>query len=235
MWIKLNQFDQFPLFFLIGVLHVDIIANLLFESSDFIAEWIRNWGYLGIIFLMALESSFFPFPSEVVMIPAGYWAHQGEMSMTLSIGAGIAGSMIGGYFNYYLSAWLGRPVLLKLGHYVGLNEEKLKKVEQYFENHGEITTFVGRLIPGIRQLISCPAGLAKMNIWRFSFYTAAGAGLWVVILAFIGYFIGLEKELIHKYKGIFSIGILVFCAILVAVYVMIKRRNAAKKKSEVAA
>lgn len=205
--------------------------DTIFGSFEAIAEWIRAWGYPGIIFLMAIESSFFPFPSEVVMIPAGYWAHEGEMSMGLSILSGIFGSMIGGYFNYYLSLWLGRPMVLKLGKYVGLSETKFARVEKYFENHGEITTFIGRLIPGIRQLISCPAGMARMNIFKFSAYTAAGAGLWIVVLAFLGYFIGLNKELIHKYKVPITLGLMAFCAVVIVVYIVVKRRKSRVEKT----
>ena len=206
--------------------------DTIFGSFEVIAEWIKAWGYPGIIFLMAIESSFFPFPSEVVMIPAGYWSHQGEMSMTASILSGIFGSLVGAYFNYYLSAWLGRPMILKLGRYIGLTEKKFNKVEEYFDNHGEITTFIGRLIPGIRQLISCPAGLARMNIVKFSAYTGAGAGLWIIVLAFIGYFIGLNKELIHKYKMQFTLGVLAFCVITVAIYIIIKRRKRKNQNPE---
>ena len=97
---------------------------------------------------------------------------------------------MGAWFNYYLAVWLGRPALARFGKYVGFGEKRLEKMEGFFKRHGEVSTFVGRLIPGLRQYISFPAGLARMNIWRFSFYTGLGAGLWVVILALIGYYVG---------------------------------------------
>ena len=192
----------------------------------FIVETVNQWGYLGIIVAMTLESSFFPFPSEVVMIPAGYLSHRGDMNLVAAILCGIAGSMIGAYFNYYISLKLGRPLLLKLGRYVGLSEKKFNKVDKFFYNHGEITTFIGRLIPGIRQVISCPAGLARMSIVRFSVYTAAGAGIWVIILAMLGYFIGKNEVLLRQYSRQITILLLVFSAVIVGVYIYVKSRKA---------
>lgn len=126
---------------------------------NWIVETIGRLGYAGIVCLMALESSFFPFPSEVVMTPAGYLAHQGEMNLVAVILLGIVGSLAGAYFNYSIAWYLGRPFIIRFGKYVGITEKKFSKVESYFEEHGEITTFIGRLIPGIRQIISFPAGL----------------------------------------------------------------------------
>ena len=201
------------------------IVEMLFGSFTAVAEGIRAWGYPGIIFLMTIESSFFPFPSEVVMIPAGYWSHRGEMNVVLAVLSGIFGSMLGAWFNYYLSVWLGRPLILKIGRYFWISEEKFAKVEKFFQEHGEITTFVGRLIPGVRQIISCPAGMARMNMLRFSIYTAAGAGLWVIVLTLFGWFIGMNEELIHKYKIHLTVGSFVFCCITVAVYIAVRKRR----------
>ena len=192
----------------------------------FIVDMVGNWGYPGIIIMMTIESSFIPFPSEAVMIPAGYLAQQGKMSLPLAIISGVFGSMLGAYFNYYLSIWLGRPVLIKVAGWFGISEKKFNKVDLFFNNHGEITTFVGRLIPYVRQIISCPAGLARMNIAKFSIYTAAGAGLWVTVLAFLGYFIGKNKELLKQYSRTITIILLIFCVLIVAIYVYVKRRRA---------
>ncbi|MCX7000253.1 MAG: DedA family protein [Candidatus Sumerlaeota bacterium] len=204
----------------------------------FIVDMVGNWGYPGIIIMMTIESSFIPFPSEAVMIPAGYLAQQGKMSLPLAIISGVFGSMLGAYFNYYLSIWLGRPVLIKVAGWFGISEKKFNKVDIFFHNHGEITTFVGRLIPYVRQIISCPAGLARMNIAKFSIYTAAGAGLWVTVLAFLGYFIGeivgKNRELLKQYSRQYSwqitIVLLIFCALIVAIYVHIKHRRARAEK-----
>jgi len=200
----------------------------------FIVDMVGNWGYPGIIIMMTIESSFIPFPSEAVMIPAGYLAQQGKMSLPLAIISGVFGSMLGAYFNYYLSIWLGRPVLIKVAGWFGISEKKFNKVDIFFHNHGEITTFVGRLIPYVRQIISCPAGLARMNIAKFSIYTAAGAGLWVTVLAYLGYFIGKivgkNRELLKQYSQKYSLPItiilLIFCILIVAIYVYVNRRRA---------
>jgi len=193
---------------------------------NFIVTTVGKWGYPGIIIMMTIESSFIPFPSEAVMIPAGYLAQQGKMNLPFAIFCGIFGSMLGAYFNYYLSVYLGRPMIIKIGGWFGISEKQFDKVDKFFHNHGEITTFVGRLIPYVRQIISCPAGFARMNIVKFSIYTAAGAGFWVTILAFLGYFLGEKKDLLKRYSTEITILLLVFCAVLIAVYVYRKRKKA---------
>ena len=157
-------------------------------------------GYPGIVALMFLESSFFPFPSEVVILPAGWLAAMGEMNRAMVIITGIIGSLFGAFFNYYFALFLGRPGILKIaefkirrwhvGRLLGISEKKLQKIENFFRIHGEITTFTCRLVPGIRQIISFPAGLARMNLVKFTAYTGLGAGIWVTILALIGYYVG---------------------------------------------
>ncbi len=164
--------------------------------------------------MMFLESSFFPFPSEVVMIPAGYLAFKGEMNMYLVILFGILGSLAGSLFNYYLAVKFGRRFLIKYGKYFFIKEETIVRMEVFFRNHGHISTFSGRLIPVVRQYISLPAGLAKMNIFVFSAYTFLGAGIWVVILAFLGYFLGDNELLIKEYLHYIIIVILILLTIL---------------------
>ena len=182
-------------------------------------------GYPGIFLLMAMESSVIPVPSELVMPPAGYLAQQGQMHMPIAILCGTAGSLVGAYVNYFAAHYLGRPLLLKYGRYVWITEEKFAKVETYFKNHGEISTFIGRLFPVVRHLISLPAGLANMNHWKFSLYTLAGAGLWVTVLTFIGYFIGAERELIMQYSHQALIGVVVLSIAIISVYVWNYRRK----------
>ena len=165
-----------------------------------IVNIVGKLGYIGIVAMMFLESSFFPFPSEVVIPPSGYLAYQGQMNIFMVIACGILGSILGALFNYWLAIRLGRPLLIKYGRYVGFTEKAFNKVEYYFREHGEISTFAGRLIPGIRQYISFPAGLSRMNLWHFTLFTGLGAGIWVVILAFIGYFVGNNLELIQQYS-----------------------------------
>ena len=160
------------------------------ELISWLVDTIGALGYPGIFLLMAMESSVIPVPSELVMPPAGYLAQQGEMHLWVAIFWGTTGSLVGAYVNYFASHYLGRPLVLKYGKYVWITEEKFAKVEKYFHDHGEISTFIGRLLPVVRHLISLPAGLAGMNHFKFSLYTIMGAGIWVTILTFIGYVIG---------------------------------------------
>ena len=191
---------------------------MLHSIVDFLVQTIGAWGYTGIFCLMFLESSFFPFPSEVVMIPAGYLAYKGEMSLVGALLAGTGGSLAGALFNYYLSVKLGRKLLLKYGHYVWFGEDKLEKLEAFFYKHGEISTFNGRLMPGIRQYISLPAGLARMNLVRFSIYTSLGAAIWMMVLIGLGYFIGSNEALVKEYLRLIIIITLCFVVLLSIVY-----------------
>lgn len=180
---------------------------------SYVVETVGALGYMGIFFMMFLESSFFPFPSEVVMIPAGYLAYKGEMNIYFAIFAGIAGSLSGALFNYYLAIKYGRVILLKYGKYVFIKEETIIKMENFFEKHGAISTFSGRLIPAVRQYISFPAGLAKMNLALFSLYTSLGAAIWVIILTLLGYYIGDNEALIKEYLRYIIVGILLTLAL----------------------
>ena len=172
---------------------------MMHELAQQLVDLIFDWGYLGIFIMMAIESSFIPFPSEIVLVPAGYLAAKGEMSIWAIMAAGLAGSIVGAYINYFLAYTLGRKFLIKFGKYFFIKEETLLKMEAYFEKHGHISTFTGRLIPGVRQLISIPAGLAKMNLAEFTIFTFLGAGIWALILVLLGYFIGENQELIKEY------------------------------------
>ncbi len=192
---------------------------MLLEIINFIVNTVESWGYFGIFAMMFLESSFFPFPSEVAMIPAGYLAYEGKMNIFIAIGAGIAGSLAGALFNYFLALKYGRGFLIKYGKYFFVTKETIDKMEKFFQNHGHISTFSGRLIPAVRQYISFPAGLSKMNIKEFSIYTTLGAGIWVSILALIGYFVGKNEELIHKYTKEITIVLLILLAIGISLYI----------------
>ena len=199
------------------------------ELITWLVETIGALGYPGIFLLMAMESSVIPVPSELVMPPAGYLAQQGQMNMAVVILCGTMGSLVGAYANYFAAHYLGRPLLLKYGKYVWITEEKFAKVETFFKNHGEISTFIGRLLPVVRHLISLPAGLAGMNHMKFSLYTLLGAGLWVTVLSYIGYFIGANRELIMRYSKQELIGAVVLSMAIVVVYVWNHRRNKSRK------
>ncbi|WP_136523623.1 DedA family protein [Geomonas ferrireducens] len=196
-------------------------------AVQWLVETIGAMGYPGIFLLMAMESSVFPIPSELVMPPAGYLAQQGQMNMLAAIVCGTVGSLIGAYANYYAAHYLGRPLVLKYGKYVFITEEKFAKVERFFKDHGEISTFIGRLLPVVRHLISLPAGLAGMNHVKFSLYTLLGAGIWVTVLTFIGYFIGSNQDLIMKYSHQALIGVVIVSAVIITIYVKLQRRNGA--------
>lgn len=183
----------------------------------YLVDTIGALGYIGIFLLMFLESSFFPFPSEVVMIPAGYLAFKGDMNLLLVLLFGILGSLGGAWFNYFLALKFGRKFLLKI-----ISQQKVDKFELFFKHHGEISTFTGRLIPGIRQYISFPAGLAKMNYKKFTIYTILGATIWVTILTLLGYFLGINQDLIHTYLKEITILTLLLVGILLFWYIKIK-------------
>ena len=189
-----------------------------------LVDTIGTLGYLGIFILMFIESScFIPLPSEIVIIPAGYLASKGEMSFMLVFLCGTAGSLVGALANYYIAYKFGRALLLKFGRYFFFKPEHLDKIEAFFGNHGEISTFNGRLIPGVRQYISLPAGLAKMNIAKFSIYTTIGAAIWIFILTLLGYLIGENEELIHKYLTYVIIAALIAIFILTIIYIIYKK------------
>lgn len=187
---------------------------MLKELAQDLVDLIFDWGYTGIFLLMAIESSFIPFPSEIVLIPAGYLASKGEMSISLVFAAALGGSMLGAFINYYLALMLGRRMLVKYGKYFFIKESALEKMDKFFDKYGSISTFTGRLIPGIRQLISIPAGLSHMNLAKFSLYTSLGAGIWAMILIMLGFIIGENQELINIYLKQITIIIVVSILIL---------------------
>ena len=191
-----------------------------------LVEGIGTLGYPGIVLLMALESSVFPVPSELVMPPAGYLAATGKMNLLVALACGTVGSLVGAYANYFVASRVGRWIFIRYGRWVLLSEKSLERTERFFASHGEIATFIGRLLPVVRHLISIPAGLAGMNHLKFTLYTLAGAAIWCTVLTYFGYFIGAEQEVIRKHFSKVLLGTAVFCAALIAVYVWRLRRNA---------
>ena len=194
----------------------------------------NNMNYLSITLLMTVESSFIPFPSEIVIPPAAYVAGKEDstlhttdsypINVLLIVLFGTIGAMLGAIINYLLAMWLGRPIIYafadsKVGHLCLLSSEKVKKAEDYFNDHGKVSTFVGRLIPGIRQLISIPAGLSKMNFSQFLLYTFLGAGIWNIVLALLGYIAHGQMDLIHAYSHELSIAIMALLAVAVIYFI----------------
>jgi len=185
-------------------------------------------GYPGIVLLMGLESSVFPWPSEMVMPQAGYLVAEGKMNLAVVIFLGILGSWLGALFNYSMAMWLGRPFFLKFGKYFFCPPDKFAMVERFFLAHGEISTFTGRLIPVVRHLISIPAGLTRMKMSHFLFYTGVGSAIWVTILTLVGYVCGKNIELIKKYSHVATISVILSCVVIVAIYVWAHQRRKAK-------
>ncbi len=174
----------------------DFITAALFDASALFQWVVDNASYLLIFVLMTVESSFIPFPSEVVVPPAAYLAcTKGDMNVALVVLVATAGALCGALVNYFLSLWIGRPLVYsfadsRLGHALLINRQKVDHAEKYFDQHGAISTFIGRLIPAVRQLISIPAGLARMNLGVFCIFTALGACIWNAILGALGWWLG---------------------------------------------
>ncbi len=204
------------------------MGDFLHAAVDWIVNLVATWGYAGIFTMMFVESSFVPFPSEVAMIPAGYLASQERMSAFIAVLCGIGGSVGGALFNYQLAMRLGLPLFEKVGKYFFVKPEAFEYAEAYFEDHGEITTFVGRLIPAVRQLISVPAGLARMHLGRFILYTSLGSGLWSGVLVTVGYMAGEHEDkwrpMLHEATG----WVLALIGLMIVTYVMVHRH---KKKA----
>jgi membrane protein DedA with SNARE-associated domain len=199
---------------------------MIHDFIQMLVDVIGAMGYPGIFLLMAMESSLVPVPSELVMPPAGYLAHQGLMNPWIAIFTGTAGSLAGAYANYFGAHYMGRPLILRYGRYLLIPPKKFQKVERFFLRHGEISTFIGRLLPVVRHLISIPAGLSGMNHLRFSTYTLLGAFIWCSILTWIGYAIGRNQDLIMAYSRQAVVWAAAGSCILLAAYIWLQRRKA---------
>jgi membrane protein DedA with SNARE-associated domain len=216
------------------------VTEVLINYIEAAAAHAPVWGLLIVVTLMTIESSFIPFPSEVVMIPAGFLAARGSLTLgsppadaLLAILAGVAGSLAGAYANYFLSLKVGAPFLERYGRYFFLPKPKLERAEEIFRTYGAGATFVCRLLPGIRQLISIPAGIARMPLASFTLWTGLGAGIWVTILTLVGYSLGTHTasmtyaEIVHSGKATLSHNlpwILIGCGVVFTVYVLVQRR-----------
>jgi membrane protein DedA with SNARE-associated domain len=190
---------------------------MLHELFDWVGDLFANLGYVEIVFLMALESSLFPVPSELVMIPAGYLAAKGQLDPFLCVLCGAVGSVIGASANYLLGAYVGRAFLLRYGKYLLINKDKYHEAEALFLRNANLATFVGRLLPVVRHLISLPAGIFGMRWLPFVLITAAGAALWCAVLVAAGYYfgepaVGLARQYLHELALAVAVGLVVFVA-----------------------
>ena len=213
--------------------------------DNLIAWYSAHMNYASITALMAVESSFIPFPSEVVIPPAAFVANQPDsvlyatdvylINVLIIVLFGTLGAMIGAIINYGLSVWLGRLIIYKfadskVGHLLLLSSEKLEKAEAYFREKGNVSTFVGRFIPGIRQLISIPAGLSRMHFGAFLWWTFLGAFFWNCILAALGYLAAGQMDLIKEYSHELSVAILILVGVVVLYFVVKKIISSTKKE-----
>ncbi|OJV13929.1 MAG: hypothetical protein BGO27_08385 [Alphaproteobacteria bacterium 33-17] len=199
---------------------------MLLNLIKWLVDFAHSTGYLGIFIMTFLESTFLPIPSEITMIPAGYLIYQDVMNPFAVLASSISGTILGSCFSYFIALKYGRMLIIKFGKYFFMNEDKLKKIEDFFAKHGSISTFTGRLIPGVRHFISFPAGLAKMNLTKFCLYTSAGGSLWVITLLALGYKIGENEELISEWITIITIAMLALCSVFAAWYI---KKNSGKK------
>jgi len=195
---------------------------MLITLLNYLLNFAQEIGYWGVVFLMTLESSFIPFPSEVVVPPAAYLAAQGSLNIWLVILAGVAGSLIGAFINYFLAYYLGRPLIYRLAQtkvarFLLIRPAQIERAEMFFSRYDSGSTFFGRLVPVVRQLISLPAGFVKMPLWRFSFYTFLGSSLWTLILAALGYFFGANEATWKRYYLEISWALVVF-GVVIALY-----------------
>ena len=216
------------------------------NASAIFTWFVENASYLFIFLFMVIESSFIPFPSEVVVPPAAYLAIQGgtthDLNIFLVVLVATLGALVGAVINYVIALTVGRPIVYafansKFGHACLIDQAKVEKAEKYFDDHGAISTFIGRLIPAVRQLISIPAGLARMKFWVFCLYTSLGALLWNIVLAALGYWLALTVTIdelfqkIEEYNGILTIigfGILLFCIAYIAYNAFFKKHKETK-------
>lgn len=210
-----------------------MISELFTTLTTTLLSIINQLGYIGIFIGMTIESSFFPFPSEVILIPAGALVAQGKMTFSLVFLMGLLGSLAGALINFFLALYLGRTTIDflvdKYKKIIFINKEKVKKADDFFKKHGDITTFVGRLIPVIRQLISLPAGFSRMSLPKFCFFTALGAGIWSLILIYMGYLFGNNMEWVNGNIKIISLILLLFSLIVLIIYILWNKRRLKKK------
>src|SRR5262245_51338590 len=198
------------------------------EIITWFVETISQLGYPGIVLLMAIESSVLPLPSEIVIPPAGILVAQGRMSAWLVILSGTVGSVLGALANYGLALWLGRPFLHRYSRYFLVREASLEKAEAFFLRHGEIGTFMGRLVPVVRHLISLPAGIARMNLGKFVAYTGLGAAIWCAVLTWVGWYAGRHADFVMNLSMVRELLYVVpVLGVILVIYVLLQRRKAA--------
>ena len=213
-----------------------MLNNLLLDFFNFLILIIKEMGYLGIFFGMMIESTIFPLPSELILIPAGALVARGEMSFSLVFLIAIAGTILGALINFLFAMFLGRGLVnmlvKKYGRFLFITERRLNKADSFFNEHGEITVFIGRLIPIARHIISIPAGFSRMNMLRFVIYTALGAAVWSAFLIYIGYVFWDRLEWINEQLSVLYIPILIFVLVILVLYILVRKNKTGKKNKK---
>lgn len=204
------------------------MSEWISDVIEWLVHFVHEFGYVGIFIMTFLEGSFLPIPSEITMVPAGYLVHQGKMNFWIVWFAAIMGTICGALVNYYIAAKYGRPFLIRYGKYFMINEEKFNKMERFIKDHGEISMFTGRLLPGIRNLITFPAGVLHMHLKPFCIYSGLGGALWTGVLLGVGYLIGDNEALVKRYMPYIIISVLALGVLGLLIYIRIhnsRRRN----------
>ena len=206
--------------------------GMLHSASEWLVHVVHALGYPGIFIMSFLESTFIPIPSEVTMIPAGYLVQQGEMNLAAVLIISTLGAIGGSLANYFIAYYYGRRFLHAYGKYLFFSHEKMDKLDRFFSRHGEVSTFAGRLIPGLRHFISFPAGLAHMDLKKFCIYTGLGSAIWMTTLTMVGYFIGGNKHLIRTYTPYISLACVALVVMLLVGYAWSHRKVKKGEKNE---
>lgn len=200
------------------------------HAIQWLVDFVHTLGYPGVFIMTFLESTFVPIPSEITMIPAGYLVQQGHMNLWLVLFASITGTIGGALANYFIAYYYGRRFLYAYGKYFFFCHDKMEKLDKFFASHGEISTFTGRLVPGLRHFISFPAGLAHMNLKKFCIYTGVGGTIWMITLLAVGYYIGGNKTQLKQYMPYVTVVAIGSVVLMITFYIWRKRR--AKKRLE---
>ncbi len=195
------------------------MSSRLEALCEWLVEFVHHFGYVGIFAMSFLESTFVPIPGEVTMVPAGVLVQQGHMNFFMVVFCATLGALGGSLANYYLAYYLGRKFFYAYGKYFFFTHEKIDKLDKFFSKHGDISTFTGRLIPGLRHFIAFPAGLGHMDLKKFCIYTTLGSGIWMTILTSVGYLIGDNTEMVHHYLPYISGAVVLLVIVGIIFYI----------------
>jgi len=194
-------------------------VQMIAEAAKMLTDFIHELGYVGVFVASFLESTFVPIPSAATMIPAGYLVQQGHWSLPITLFLALSGMLLGSLANYFIAYYMGRPLLARYGKYMFFGHDKMTLLDKYFADHGDISVFTARFVPGLRHVSSFPAGLAKMGLKKFTLLTSLGGGLWMTSLFIIGYTIGDNMALVQEYTHVITVACILGVAAIIGLYV----------------